>query len=91
MDIALARILLSIVFGIGIGLAIAWLYRKEDAAHGRAGDSSAAFQAKAHVPAQTWVFFALLLGMLIAGTLQVGLLTQSYATFALPSPWAPRL
>jgi uncharacterized protein len=91
MDIALARILLSIVFGVGIGLIVAWLYRKQDAAREQASNSSAAFRAKAHVPAQTWIFFGLLLGVLIAGTLQIGLLTQSYTTFALPGSWAPRL
>ena len=40
------------------------------------------------MPARTWVFFVLLLGVLIAGTLQIGLLTNSYATFTLPGAWA---
>jgi hypothetical protein len=43
------------------------------------------------VPARTWVFFVLLLGVLIAGTLQVGLLSNSYATFTLPGSWASSL
>ncbi len=33
-------------------------------------------------------FFALLLGVLIAGTLQVGLLRESFATITLPGDWA---
>ena len=59
MDIALARILLSIVFGVGIGLIMAWVYRKEDTARGNASSRSQAFGAQARVPGRTWVFFAL--------------------------------
>jgi uncharacterized membrane protein YraQ (UPF0718 family) len=88
MDIALARIILSIVFGIGIGLLMAWFFRKDDEAHNAATNGSRAFAQGASVPGRTWVFFVLLLGVLIAGTLQVGLLTNSYATIALPGAWA---
>ncbi len=83
MDIALARVILSIVFGIGIGLLMAWFFRKDDVAHDAATSAVDAFAQQASVPARTWVFFALLLGILIAGTLQVGLLTDSYATLTL--------
>ena len=47
-----------------------------------------AFAQGATVPVHTWVFFLLLLGVLIAGTLQVGLLTNSYATLTIPGAWA---
>ncbi len=87
MDIALARIILSIIFGTGIGLLMAWIFRKDDAAHDTETNNSA-FGAEATVPAHVWVFFALLLGALIAGTLRVGLLTNSYATFTLGETWA---
>lgn len=83
MDIALARIVLSIVFGIGIGLLMAWIFRKDDAEHDAATSSVDAFARDAKVPTRTWVFFGLLLGILIAGTLQVGLLTNTYASFTL--------
>jgi len=33
MDIALARIVLSIIFGVGIGLLMAWFFREDDEAH----------------------------------------------------------
>ena len=33
MDIAIARVVLSIVFGVGIGLLMAWFFREDDAAH----------------------------------------------------------
>ena len=88
MDIALARIILSIVFGVGIGLLMSVFFRKDDEAHNDETSSSRAFAQGAKVPATTWVFFVLLLGVLIAGTLQVGLLTNSYATFTLPGTWA---
>jgi uncharacterized membrane protein YraQ (UPF0718 family) len=88
MDIALARIILSIIFGVGIGLLMAWFFRQDDEAHNSATNGSRAFAQDAKVPARTWVFFALLLGVLIAGTLQVGLLTDSYATLTLSGAWA---
>jgi len=88
MDIALARIVLSIVFGIGIGLLMAWFFRQDDEAHNAATNGGGAFAREDKVPGRTWVFFALLLGVLIAGTLQVGVLTRSYATFTLPGSWA---
>jgi len=88
MDIALARIALSIVFGVGIGLLMAWFFRQDDEAHNNATNGGRAFAQGARVPGRTWVFFVLLLGVLIAGTLQVGLLTNSYATFTVPGAWA---
>ncbi len=93
MDIALARILLSIIFGVGIGLLMAWFFRRDDAdaarrAHNNATNGARAFAQGAKVSGKTWFFFVLLLGVLIAGTLQVGLLTDSYATLTLPGSWA---
>jgi uncharacterized membrane protein YraQ (UPF0718 family) len=88
MDIALARIVLSIVFGIGIGLLMAWFFREDDKAHDKATNGARASVQGTRMPGRTWVFFALLLGVLIAGTLRVELLTSSYATFTLPGSWA---
>ncbi len=91
IDIALARIILSIVFGVGIGLLMAWFFRADDETHNDATNSGRAFAQDAKVPARTWIFFALLLGVLIAGTLQVNVLKNSYATFSLPGSWAGNL
>jgi uncharacterized membrane protein YraQ (UPF0718 family) len=88
MDIALARIILSIAFGIGIGLLMAWFFRTDDEAHSATANGSRVFAQGGSVPGHTWVFFVLLLGVLIAGTLQTGLLTNSYATTTLPGSWA---
>jgi uncharacterized membrane protein YraQ (UPF0718 family) len=88
MDIALARVILSIVFGIGIGLIMAWIFRKDDEEHNQATNNNNAFTQGAKVPGRTWVFFLLLLAVLIAGTLQVSVLTNSYSTFTLENNWA---
>ena len=88
MDIAMARVILSLVFGVGIGLIMAWLFRKDDEAHNAATSGGRGFAQGAKVPARTWIFFILLLAALITGTLQVGLLRNSFATFTLPGPWA---
>jgi uncharacterized membrane protein YraQ (UPF0718 family) len=88
MDIALARIILSIIFGIGIGLLMAWFFRADDEAHNQATNGGRGFVQGAKVPARTWVFFALLLSVLLAGTLQVGVLTKGYVAFTLPGSWA---
>ncbi|MCP4515004.1 MAG: permease, partial [Delftia sp.] len=85
MDIALARIILSIIFGVSIGLIMAWIFREDDEARAKAGPGSVS---DARVPGRLWLFFVLLLAVLIAGTLQVGLLTNSYATLTLPGEWA---
>ena len=82
MDIAIARLVLSIVFGIGIGLIMALLFRKDDVARDAVGPDM--FASVARVPGATWLLLGLLIALLIAGTLQVGLLTDSYAAVHLP-------
>jgi uncharacterized membrane protein YraQ (UPF0718 family) len=76
MDIALARILLCLVFGVAIGLTMSWLFRKEEDALAAKDDS--AFAAAAGMPARIWLFFALLVAVLLTGTLQVGLLRTPF-------------
>lgn len=88
LDIALARVILSIVFGILIGLLMAWLFRREDAEHSQSVNGSNAFTARASIAGRTIVFFLLLLGILIAGTLQVGWLRDAFLEFNLPGSWA---
>lgn len=88
MDIALARIILSIVFGILIGLLMAWFFRKDDAEHTEAAAKSQLFTGKATIPTRTIVFFLLLLGTLLAGTLQIGLFRNVFFKFSIPGSWA---
>ena len=82
MDIAIARVILSVLFGIGIGLIMALIFRKDEAR--REEESSAAFRGDAKVKTGSALVLLLLVGLLIAGTLQVGLFTNSYAQIRLP-------
>ena len=82
-DIAIARIVLALSFGIGIGMIMAILFRRSEAA--RQGDARA-FVADSRVPPKTLLFVATLVALLIAGTLKVDLLTAPLwqHTFAAP-------
>jgi uncharacterized membrane protein YraQ (UPF0718 family) len=81
-DLAVARLLLSLAFGIGIGLIMALIFRKEDATHDKATD--AMFAAQAGMRRAALIFLLVLVALLLAGTLKVGLLTNTYTTFTLP-------
>ncbi|MGI6740310.1 MAG: permease [Brevefilum sp.] len=91
MDIAIARLVLSVLFGILIGLLMAWIFKKNDAAHAEAAANSQLFQAKAGVPFHTVFFFLLLLGTLLAGTLQIGLLRSVLFEFSISKNWVVEL
>lgn len=82
MDIALARLVLSIAFGIGIGLIMALLYRRREAE--REASQADAFAARGGVPGRVWLFLGLLVALLVVGTLQIPLLTDTYASVTLP-------
>ncbi len=89
MDIALARIILSVLFGIGIGLIMALAFSRDDASH--AQESNGAFAGTASVSTGTKAFLLLLIALLIAGTLQVSVLTNDYARVMLPVAGFDRL
>lgn len=84
LDIAVARIILSAVFGIGIGLIMALLFRRDDQAHSQATDRGGIFSATAQVKPQIWLFLLLLLAVLIVGTLGIDLFKDTYAGLTLP-------
>jgi hypothetical protein len=79
MDIAIARLVLAILFGIGIGLIMALTFADK-----REAPAQSAFGGQAKVGRHVWLFMLLMLAILIAGTLQIGLFTDSYATVTLP-------
>ena len=79
MDIAIARILLSIVFGIAIGLIMAAVFKDSQAA-----TDVGLFDQKARVRPAVWAFFGLLLAVLIVGTLQVDVLSRVWFSLTLP-------
>jgi uncharacterized membrane protein YraQ (UPF0718 family) len=94
LDIAIARIILSVVFGIGIGLLMAFIYRRDDRAHNQATNGGA-FAAGASIKRASAIFLLLLLAGLIVGTLAVPLLKDTYAQITLPlgdtTPWQATL
>ncbi|MEE9599784.1 MAG: permease [Anaerolineales bacterium] len=72
MDLAIARLVLSIAFGIGVGIIMALIFRKEDAEHDKATDLMFAGQASMRKAAI--VFLLILVALLIVGTFQIEIL-----------------
>ncbi len=83
-DVAISRLVLSIAFGIIIGMIMARVFRKEETARTTEMAANGVFDQNASVKSAVWVMFGLLLAVLIVGTLQVGLLTNVYAEITLP-------
>jgi uncharacterized membrane protein YraQ (UPF0718 family) len=84
MDIAIARIVLSVGFGILIGLIMAWVFREEEAQRAAEIADSGMFDHKATIRPAVWMVFILLVAVLIVGTLKVNLLTTTWLTLNLP-------
>jgi uncharacterized membrane protein YraQ (UPF0718 family) len=84
MDIALSRLILSIFFGIAIGLIMAWFFRKEETTRAAEMTANGVFDQTTRVKPAVWVVFILLFLILITGTLQIDLLTNVYASINLP-------
>jgi hypothetical protein len=82
MDIALARVVLAIVFGIAIGMIMSALFKDEKA---EAAKRAAMFEGEGRsLRPALWVTFALLVAVLIAGTLQIDPLTNPIFSVTLP-------
>ncbi|MBM3151288.1 MAG: permease, partial [Chloroflexi bacterium] len=81
-DLALARLLLSLAFGIGIGMIMALIFRKDDTAHDKAAEEM--FGGKKAMRRAALVFLLVLVALLLSGTLKVGLLTDACLDFNLP-------
>ncbi len=82
LDLAIARFVLSISFGIGIGIIMAQIFRKEDAARDQATDGM--FAGQASISRTVAVFLILLVALLLVGTFQIDFLTHTYFNFELP-------
>ncbi len=82
VDLAIARLVLSLAFGIGIGIIMALIFRHEDVEHDKATDTMFAAQGKMRRVAL--IFLLVLVSLLLSGTLKVGLLTDTYATLTVP-------
>jgi uncharacterized membrane protein YraQ (UPF0718 family) len=86
IEFAVARFILCLLFGIGIGLLMAMLFWRDDATHDAQTD--ALFAEKASVgPAATGLLLSMV-ALLIAGTLKLWPLTTTVATLSLPLGWA---
>jgi uncharacterized protein len=84
-DFALARLVLCLLFGIGIGLLMAMIFWRDDASHDAQTDTLFAEQASVS-PAALGVLLALV-AVLIAGTLKLWPLTATLFAFELPLSW----
>lgn len=82
VDLAIARFVLSLAFGIGIGIIMAIIFRNEDFEHDKATDTMFAAQGK--MRRIVLIFLLVLVSLLLSGTLKVGLLTNTYATITVP-------
>jgi uncharacterized membrane protein YraQ (UPF0718 family) len=82
MDLAVARLLLSLAFGIGVGVLMALIFRKEDAEHDKVTD--AMFASQAAMRRAAVVFILVLVALLVSGTFQIDFLKHTYAQIELP-------
>lgn len=85
-EFAVARVVMCLLFGIGIGLLMALIFWRDDASHDAQTDTLFAEQARI-APAALGVLLSLV-ALLIAGTLKLWPLTATVATVQLPLPWA---
>ncbi len=86
LEFALARVLMCLVFGIGIGLLMALIFWRDDARRDAQGDGLFAQQAR--MPPAALGVLLCLVAVLVAGTLQLWPLTAGIAGLHLPLPWA---
>lgn len=86
-EFALARLVLSLVFGVGIGMIMAVLFHRDDMARTAQIES---FQDNAGVSCMTFVFLLALVALLIGGTLKVTPLTAQLWSADLTWPWASK-
>jgi hypothetical protein len=83
-DFAFARLFLSLVFGIGIGLIMALIFRREDILNSDAAETG--FIGTEKLCATTVAFLLFLVALLLFGTLKLDFLTRTYASFTVPLP-----
>jgi uncharacterized membrane protein YraQ (UPF0718 family) len=87
-DLAFARLVLSLVFGISIGMIMALIFRRRDIAHDLSTDGL--FAAQDHVRKPALVFLLILVALLLSGTLKLHFLTDAYGQVTLPLPGLDR-
>lgn len=81
-DLAFARLFLSLAFGIGIGLIMALIFSREDAARDKSTDNL--FAKGKTLRWSALAFLLILVALLLFGTLKLDVLTNAYSQFTLP-------
>jgi len=81
-DLAFARLFLSLSFGIGIGMIMALIFRREDET--RATQTDDAFSQRGETRKSRTAFLLVMVALLLSGTLKLGFLTKAYTSFTLP-------
>lgn len=82
MDLAIARLVLSLVFGIGIGLIMALIFRKADQEHDQATDLM--FAGQGAMRRAALIFMLVLVFLLVSGTFQLEIFKHTFAEVTLP-------
>ena len=82
-DLAFARLFLSLAFGIGIGMIMALIFRKDDEA--RAAQADDAFSQHGGMRKGRTIFLLVMVALLLSGTLKLDFLTNTYLDFTSPS------
>jgi uncharacterized membrane protein YraQ (UPF0718 family) len=85
-DLAFARLFLSLVFGIGIGLIMALIFSRDDASRARSAD--ALFSGGRGLDRARLALLLVLVALLLFGTLKLEILTNRYAELTLPAAGA---
>ncbi len=88
-DLAIARFVLSLSFGVGIGMIMALIFSRADAAHDEATD--ALFAARGTMRRAALIFLLVLVALLLSGTFKIDALTNTYGQFTLPLAGVDRL
>jgi len=89
VDLALARLVLGLAFGIGIGLLMAALFRDADIAHDAATDSL--FAGEPHLAGAAALLFVVLIALLLVGTLKLDALATPIAQVTVGVPFVGRV
>ena len=80
-DFAISRLVLSLVFGIGIGLIMALIFHRSDTAR---LNNAAAFEGGEGISRHTLIFLGALIVLLVGGTLKLVFLTTPLLSVELP-------
>lgn len=81
-ELAIARLGLSLLFGITIGILMAAIFWRDDQAHDEQTDLL--FAGEGRMQPAALAFLLLLIALLLCGTLKVGLLTATYWMVTIP-------